>query len=1446
MKKKDLEAKKQKIKRPLYINKSNCYIHYFSSKISIIKKLCLIELTFFIYILNSIKSEYISEIELTIKGTGYQHILSSTENRPSEIIVNGVTQNSPDLFCANMTNNINTVLISFNSPLINCSKMFRELINITKIAFLKFDSNNQKIKMTSMFNGCKSLTSIDFNSINTLYIESMDSMFYNCISLMELDLSHFNTVSVIDMNHLFYNCYWLKHLNMSNLDTSYVTDMSHMFNHCNSLESLDLSGLNTISLNKIQYMFNNCTSLISLNLSNFNILSVSNMNNLFYECISLKYLNLSSFKSSNCSKINYMFTHCRSLISLDISNLNTSLITEMKSLFQGCNSLTFINLSNFDTSNVKDMNSMFSGCGSLLSLDLSKFVTSSVTDMSAMFYGCSSLIYIDLNNFNISESTKIDTMFSNCNRSLVYCFDNKSLHNFTHRLTSFNIINNCSSPCFQREKKIIFEKKQCIDKCSNDISNKKEYNNVCYKFCPKRTKSNNDDNICEDFNCENYYNYEQNDCENEIPDGYYLNDSTLKTIDKCHPDCKTCKGKEIINNSNCNSCIESKFLDSGNCVDECEYGFFRDLNGNNICKCSYICSECPPKNVSDELCISCNTDYNYYKKFEDIENKLTYIKCYNKLEGYFLKNETFYKCHKNCKNCSDFGNDTNNNCIECILGYDLKENKNCYEKCQYYYYFDEFNEYKCTNSSKCPYNYSKYINEKKECINSCEKDDLFKYEYNNICYISCPNGTHNSSVNEFSCEKDIISIKNMTNPVNTTENQNTSNITQQENIPEIIIGNNITNINDEGNISVKKNISNTIYEQNIKESLISDIYTNNNLSNFINIYLYINCSDDIINNIRNNIINRSLDSYISKNIINEKKDIIMLNDTNLLLQITSSENQNNNDYEDISSIILGKCEKILKEKYGIDESQTLIIFKIDYFQPGSLIPIIGYEIFHPETKKKLSLEYCKDELIEYNIPLDINEENLFMYDPNSEYYRDQCYPSTTDSGTDILINDRQNEFNSNNMSICENNCTLNGYHTENKKVICECGVKPKQLIISELINQTDLLSYNFTNKAQSSNMITMKCYYTLFTKNGLLGNIGSYILLFTILLFMISSILFYKCGYNLLEDEIRDIIDTKEEKFKLGFDSIKKINIPKKKRKGKKDKGKIKYIKKKKMKKKMEKRRINKNHIISNNSSEFPKSFSKLETNVKEDKIFPKHVRSDNQNKNSIIYNDYEMNSFSYEEAIQYDKRTFCKYYISLIRTKQLIIFSFCPINDYNSRIVKIDLFFLSFSIYSFINCLFFDEKTIHKIYEDEGIYNFIYLVPYILYSFIISNTLFIIIKYFALSEKNISEIKLEKTLNISYDIRDKAISCIKIKYICFYCLSILFLLFFWYYLSSFGAVYKNTQIYLIKNILISFGFALSYPFIVCLFPSIFRIYALKNNNDKVCFYKISKIIQLL
>ena len=217
----------------------------------------------------------------------------------------------------------------------------------------------------------------------------------------------------------------------------------------------------------------------------------------------------------------------------------------------------------------------------------------------------------------------------------------------------------------------------------------------------------------------------------------------------------------------------------------------------------------------------------------------------------------------------------------------------------------------------------------------------------------------------------------------------------------------------------------------------------------------------------------------------------------------------------------------------------------------------------------------------------------------------------------------------------------------------------------------------------------------------------------------------------------------------------------------------------------------------------------------------------------------------SYNEAKIYDKRSFFNYYFYLVRTKNDFIFAFCPMQDYNSRIIKISLFFLFFAIYYFINALFFDEKTIHKIYEEKGFYNFIYLVPHICYSFVIAHTLNIIIKYIFLSERDICKIKKEKKLSDSYDISQKVLRCLIVKYICFYIMNFIFLLFFWYYLSSFGAVYKNSQIYLIENTVISFGFSLVYPFFISLFPSILRISSLKGKKNEFK-YKISQLIQII
>ena len=67
--------------------------------------------------------------------------------------------------------------------------------------------------------------------------------------------------------------------------------------------------------------------------------------------------------------------------------------------------------------------------------------------------------------------------------------------------------------------------------------------------------------------------------------------------------------------------------------------------------------------------------------------------------------------------------------------------------------------------------------------------------------------------------------------------------------------------------------------------------------------------------------------------------------------------------------------------------------------------------------------------------------------------------------------------------------------------------------------------------------------------------------------------------------------------------------------------------------------------------------------------------------------------------------------------------------NDYNSTIIKINLFFLSFAIYFVVNALFFDDKTMHNIYITGGSYDFLYQIPKIIYSSLISTIVNIILK---------------------------------------------------------------------------------------------------------------------
>ena len=165
----------------------------------------------------------------------------------------------------------------------------------------------------------------------------------------------------------------------------------------------------------------------------------------------------------------------------------------------------------------------------------------------------------------------------------------------------------------------------------------------------------------------------------------------------------------------------------------------------------------------------------------------------------------------------------------------------------------------------------------------------------------------------------------------------------------------------------------------------------------------------LINIIEEEIIAHSIEDLLN-NIINDKGDDLRVELKGIKYHILSSLRQINKDYENISTINLGECENILKREYHIDKNKALIIFKVDLLINSSTIPVVIYEVFHPETKEKLNLTYCKGIKIDIIYPVNINEDELYKYNQSSNYYSDICWLTTSPDKTDITIKDRQEEY----------------------------------------------------------------------------------------------------------------------------------------------------------------------------------------------------------------------------------------------------------------------------------------------------------------------------------------------------------------------------------------------------------------------------------------------------
>ena len=1258
-------------------------------------------------------------INIKIKGNNYQQILGS-KDYPDLIYVNGNITELDDYGSVNIENGeeINEVTLIWNSKLDTCNSLFKSSLNIIEIDLSNFDTSIVT-SMASMFEYCENLKYINFSNINTSSVIELSSMFGNCKSLISIDLSNFNTSKVKFMDKLFYGCSLLTSIDITNFNTSNVESISSMFNGCHDLVEIDLSKMDVSSVSNMENLFKDCYHLTSLDLSTFDTYNVVNMRGLFFFCESLVILDISKINTFNVENMSYMFYNCKSLTSLDLRNFLTYFTLDMSYMFYNCISLSFINVSNFDTVIVNNMQYMFYSCISLKNLDVSSFMLYD-TLMDNFLQNSESLEYV---NFpEIADYISALYMFSGC--SSLKSIDFHQIRIYRNMGYAFSdCISLTSLNLSMIDTHDAFGMVGLFHKCNSlkililsnwVISNTQS---MAYMFYDCKSLISLDLSKFDTSSVSNMNNL-------------FFNCIELKSLNLGNFDTR------LVTDMNsmfygCTS-LKSVNLSSFNTekVKNMKSMFFNCIQLESLNLSSFNTREVTNMNMMFSGCV--NLKYINFSKYDNHLNIAT--------------SNIFYGTHENL---IVYINDlTHENIINLI---------------------PELSSMRCmTNdyslNSKSVY---KVINDNKICINECYKHEVYKYEYNSICYIKCPKRTSSSLSNKYFCELEQADCI--------------------EEYPFLIIQDNYC------------------FDDCNSEDFFNEICIINNHN--------IKSQSILITNIINGIEDGTMDSIIENYIYEGNEDIIKF-ENNILYQITSTFNQRNITYENISTIDLGECESIIKEKYNILQNETLLIFKMERYIEGLLIPFIEYEIFHPITKKRLNLNEYEDLKIHMNIPVSINESILYKYDLNNSYYQDICNITTEENGVDITLYDRKNNYIKNNMYFCTIDCEYLNYNKEQKKVTCLCKFHPGITLYKEI--KKEQLINSVINIKRKTNLNIMKCYNLVFSEPGIIKNFGNYIIAFIVLFYILSAIFFYFKGYDLLCDEINEILNLKniEAKEELKIEEKLKENQ---------------IIKKESV-----------NNIKNSDDIKFSLDFNNSKESLSQKEI----VKSKIGNEKPIKYLNYEINIISYERAKRDDKRTFFQYYISLLLLKNIFIFGFNITKDYNPFIIKICIFFFLLSLNFIINAMFFNDHIMSKIYENEGVYNFSNYLPQIIYSIIIASIFGIFIKRLILSQRNILEIKYEKN---KYNIQSRAIAvirCLIIKFVSFFIISFIFLILFWYYLSCFCAVYKNTQKHLIKNSLFGLIISFLYPFILCLIPGIFRIPSL--NKPGKCLYNISKIIQIL
>ena len=954
---------------------------------------------------------------------------------------------------------------------------------------------------------------------------------------------------------------------------------------------------------------------------------------------------------------------------------------------------------------------------------------------------------------------------------------------------------------------LVKEKKECVKECSREYPIL--YDFECHSNCEEnynkiKDPNNPDKYICV---CNNIWYYDSDksicDTENERKTckdlGKSLNYTVVKTkqcVSSCKGDYKyffnkecyyncseskanvihvenstecKCKEKWRINNNeiectpNCND-EENLITETNQCIPKTsKCSFEKPFIWNNLCY-----EKCPEGTVEDTIKgNTCKCKYNWFIRndglFECMEKD---IECPFDSHPYLVnqtkecvKNETYcankyifnFVCHDICPINTVESNDENNKNCECDTdaGFWAKS-KDTHGRD-----ILECALPSCDNLDKK----NNYDNETRECVSSCE--EISKNFYLGVCYENCPPLTKKVN-NEYSCKlKTEFEDPDLKVLLNNVEEKL---LEIKDNIPS---GGLVIN-NEENEATMQ------IYKLEKDEKKNKEALLRSNLA-------YIDISECI-------------DKIYKANKMKGKEQVIVVK-----LDLKSTNKK----------LIVNPIE------YEFRNSETGAL--LDASVCGRNEVVVSYPLTYLfKNKRKLRL-LDDEELIEIGEKFERGkalyekDNSIDSFNYNSTIYSNICYPIEVD-GKDLTLDNRISYFYPN-YSFCESTCMYDYTDFVNERIFCNCSIKT--VLDIDRPQGAKLEEYNKeetdSNQKGPTNLPVIKCLkYIKITRNP-----GFYVCLIYFLVQVgLVFIIIYKGISSLIANINRKLFkevdqdeSNVEEDFQMNVKKSKEFNIGKTSERSLNNPPKksnfveIKNDKTKKAKGGKKPKKIttekNKFDVLSEpNSEEFYNYLKKNEIDT--NKAFFTSMRKEEKYLRESF--SVSMTKDKFDVVVVVLTSIFDKIYLA----KVLFLSS-----KYQITSLMFSLYLLCHLLLLTLCALFFDIKTISKIFENENYPNVGY---YILYGFLGNIIVWIIFKLFCclidnvndirkLFKKNINSLKNEKKMVKL----NKLISNIKRDIIVYLVIQFVIIVLCSFYLIIFCGIYTGTA----TKLFLSYAFSL-------------------------------------